>query len=383
MLELILGGYAAIIWFVFIKKKWFPWNIKSQIGSAIGGVLLLATVVFTVNIITPGSEDVRVINFVTEVVPRVQGTITKVAVEGNTVVKKGDILIEIDPKPYQLKVKQLEAQLADTLASAKSLQQNYDAAVANTLGAKAHLDLMNKRLNESTELAKTGAGNRYDVEYYQAEVLKAKSVFDSTKSNENTAKLKLNAVVGEDNASVAQIKSQLESAKYDLESCTVRAPADGYPVAVTVRPGNYAVSMPLRPLMSFVWYDQRIIAFFDQNELRYVKPGNDVELTLKAIPGKVIYGKVDSIIWASSQGQIAQSGTVPTAPAEMLHAPLPLKYAVKIIPIEMDGEPIPTMPMGARGMGGIYTEHLKPLHIVRMLVIRLHAILNNLVFKLP
>jgi multidrug resistance efflux pump len=383
MLELILGGYAAIIWFVFIKKKWFPWNIKSQIGSAIGGVLLLATVVFTVNIITPGSEDVRVINFVTEVVPRVQGTITKVAVEGNTVVKKGDILIEIDPKPYQLKVNQLEAQLADTLASAKSLQQNYDAAVANTLGAKAHLDLMNKRLNESTELAKTGAGNRYDVEYYQAEVLKAKSVFDSTKSNENTAKLKLNAVVGEDNASVAQIKSQLESAKYDLESCTVRAPADGYPVAVTVRPGNYAVSMPLRPLMSFVWYDQRIIAFFDQNELRYVKPGNDVELTLKAIPGKVIYGKVDSIIWASSQGQIAQSGTVPTAPAEMLHAPLPLKYAVKIIPIEMDGEPIPTMPMGARGMGGIYTEHLKPLHIVRMLVIRLHAILNNLVFKLP
>ena len=383
MLELILGGYAAIIWFVFIKKKWLPWNIKSQIGSAIGGIVLLATVVFTVNIITPGTEDVRVINFVTEVVPRVQGTITKVAVEGNTMVKKGDILIEIDPKPYQLKVSQLEAQLADTVASAKSLQQNYDAARANTSAAKAHLDLMSKRLAESSELAKTGAGNRYDVEYYQAEVLKAKSAFDSTKSSENTAKLKLNAVVGEDNASVAQIKSQLDSARYDLESCTVRAPADGYPVAVTVRPGNYAVSMPLRPLMSFVWYDQRIIAFFDQNELRYVKPGNDVELTLKALPGKVIYGKVDSIIWASSQGQIAQSGTVPTAPAEMLHAPLPLKYAVKITPIEMDGEPIPTMPMGARGMGGIYTEHLKPLHIVRMLVIRLHAILNNLVFKLP
>jgi multidrug resistance efflux pump len=383
MLELILGGYAAIIWFVFIKKKWFPWNIKSQIGSAIGGFVLLATIIFTVNIITPGTEDVRVINFVTEVVPRVQGTITKVAVEGNTMVKKGDILIEIDPKPYQLKVSQLEAQLEDTVASAKSLQQTYDAAKANTSGAKAHVDLMIKRLAESTELAKTGAGNRYDVEHYQAEVLKAKSAYSATKSAENTAKLKLNAVVGEDNASVAQIKSQLESAQYDLESCTVRAPADGYPVAVTVRPGNYAVSMPLRPLMSFVWYDQRIIAFFDQNELRYVEPGNDVELTLKALPGKIIYGKVDSIVWASSQGQIAQSGIVPTAPAEMLHAPLPLKYAVKITPIEMDGEPIPTMPMGARGMGGIYTEHVKPLHIVRMLVIRLHAILNNLIFKLP
>ena len=383
MLEIILGGYAGLIWFVFIKKKWLPWNIQSQVGSVIGGLVLSAAIIFTVNVITPGTEDVRVINFVTEVVPRVQGTITKVAVEGNTMVKKGDILIEIDPKPYQLRVSQLEAQLADTVASAKSLQQSYDAAKANTMAVQANLDLMTKRLTESSELAKTGAGNRYDVEFYQAEVQKAKGAFDSAKSAEKTAQLKLNAVIGEDNASVAQIKAQLENARYDLESCIVRAPADGYPVSVTVRPGNYAVAMPLRPLMSFVWYEQRVIAFFDQNELRYVEPGNEVEFTLKAIPGKVIYGKVDSIVWASSQGQIAQSGTVPTAPAEMLHAPLPLKYEVKITPIEMDGEPIPTMPMGARGMGGVYTEHLKPLHIVRMLVVRLHAILNNLVFKLP
>jgi multidrug resistance efflux pump len=383
MLELILGGYVGLIWFIFIKKKWLPWNIKTQMGSAIGGILLLATIVFTVNVITPGSEDVRVINFVTEVVPRVQGTVTKVAVEGNTLVKKGDVLIEIDDTPYRLKVKQLEAQLADTEASSKTLKQTYDAAQANTSGAKANLDLMKKRLAESTELSRTGAGNRYDVEYYQAEVQKAQASYDSTKAAEISAQLKLNAVVGADNASVAQIKAQLESAKYDLESCIVRAPADGYPTAVTIRPGNYAVSMPLRPLMSFVWFDQRVIAFFDQNELRLVEPGNEVEFTLKAIPGKIIYGKVDSIVWASSQGQIAQSGTVPTAPAEMLHAPLPLKYAVKITPIEMDGEPIPTMPMGARGIAGIYTEHFKPLHIVRMLVLRLHAKVNNLVFKLP
>jgi hypothetical protein len=190
-------------------------------------------------------------------------------------------------------------------------------------------------------------------------------------------------MIGEDNASVAQIKAQLENAKYDLESCVVRAPADGYPTAVTVRPGNYAVSMPLRPVMSFVWFDQRIIAFFDQNELRYVQPGDNVEIALKALPGKIVFAKVDSIIWASSQGQIQQSGSIPTAPAEMLHAPLPLKYAVKLTPIEMDGEPIPIMPMGARGIAGIYTDHLHPLHLVRMLVIRLHTILNNLVFKLP
>lgn len=383
MLEIILGGYVALIWFVFVKKKWFPWNIKSQIGSVIGGVVLLATIIFTVNVITPGSEDVRVINFVTEVVPRIQGTVKKVAVEGNTLVKKGEVLIEIDDTPYRLKVKQLEAQLTETEATSKTLKQTFEAAKANTSGAQAHLDLMKKRLTESTELSSSGAGNRYDVELYFAEVQKAQAVLESTQAAQSIAQIKLNAIVGNDNAAVAQIKAQLENAQYDLESCIVRAPADGYPTAVTIRPGNYAVSMPLRPLMSFVWHDQRVVAFFDQNELRYVKPNDAVEFTLKALPGKVIYGKVDSIVWASSQGQIGQSGLVPTAPAEMLHAPLPLKYAVKITPIEMDGEPIPQMPMGARGIAGIYTENLKPLHIVRMLVIRLHAKLYNLVFKLP
>ena len=67
MLEIILGGYCGIIWLIFIKLKLFPWNIQTQIGSAVGGVLLLAAITFTVNIITPGSEDVRVINFVAEV----------------------------------------------------------------------------------------------------------------------------------------------------------------------------------------------------------------------------------------------------------------------------------------------------------------------------
>jgi multidrug resistance efflux pump len=383
MLEIILGGYCGIIWLIFIKLKLFPWNIKTQIGSAIGGVLLLAAITFTVNIITPGSEDVRVINFVTEVVPRVQGTVTQVAVEGNVPVKKGDILVQIDPKPYQLKVNQLEAQLADATATSQTLQQTYDAAKANSLGAKAGLDLMKKRLAESTELNRTGAGNRYDVEYYTAEVAKAQGAYDASKSSENTALLKLNAVVGPDNATVAQIKSQLESAKYDLESCTVRAPADGFPTAVTIRPGNYAVSMPFRPLMSFVWSDQRILAFFDQNELRFVQPGDPAEIALKAVPGKIIYAKVDSIVYAASQGQIQQSGVIPTAPSEMVHAPLPQKYAVKLIPIEVDGQPVPTMPMGARGIAGVYTDHIHPLHLVRMLVLRMHAILYNLVFKLP
>lgn len=383
MLEIIIGGYAAIIWLVFIKFKLLPWNIKSQLGAVAGALFLAASIIFTVNVITPVSEDVRVINMVSEVTTRVPGTVKRVAVEGNVMLKKGDVLVEIDETPYRLKVNQLKAQLADVQANASNLKQDLELAKNNTVAAKAQLDLMNLRLEESTKLANAGAGNQYDVESYRTEVQKALAAFNTSKANEVKANSKLTAMVGDDNASVANVKAQLEAAQYDLDSCIVRAPADGFAVNVVVRPGNYAVAMPLRPLMSFVENEQRIIAFFDQNELRLVKPGDKAEIAMRTIPGKVLYAKVDSIIWANGGGQSVQSGVIPNTPMEHLHAPLPQKYAVKLKLNHEDPEDAPYLAMGARGVGAVYTEHIKPLHLLRMVVLRLDAKINYLIFKLP
>lgn len=383
MLELIIAGYGGIVWLLCIKLKWIPWNIKTQLAAVAGALFIAAVIIFTVNVITPVSEDVRVINMVTEVVPRVQGTVKRVAIEGNTMLKKGDVLIELDDTPYRLKVKQLKAQLADTQANANNLHQDVDSAKSKSLAAKAQFDLMQLRLAESVKLSNSGAGNQYDVEFYKAEVQKAQGAFNSAKADEAKAKSKLDAVVGEDNAVVAQVKAQLEAAEYDVESCIIRAPADGFPVNVVIRPGNFAVAMPLRPVMSFVEHEQRIIAFFDQNELRLVQPGDKAEIALKTIPGKVLSAKVDSIIWANGQGQSMQSGAVPNTPMEYLHAPLPQKYAVKLKLNKVEGEDLPYVAMGARGVGAIYTHHIEPLHLLRMVVIRLDAKIHYLVFKLP
>ncbi|QBC43841.1 HlyD family secretion protein [Iodobacter fluviatilis] len=382
MLEIILGGYAFLVWLVFIKLKLFPWNIQSQVGSVAGAIVLAASIIFTINVVTPSSSDVRVINFVAEIVPRVQGIVTRVAIEGNTLIKKGDVLLEIDNTPYRLKVKELEAKLAEATASARTLWQDLDSAKSSSIAAQAHLDLMKKRYAESSELAKLGAGNQYDVESFGTEVKKAEAALSNAKTAEVKVQTKLEGVVGPDMASVAQVKAQLESARYDLESTVIRAPADGIAINVMVRPGNYLVSMPFRPAMSFVEHEQRILAFFDQNELRYVKPGDKAEIALQTLPGELLFAKVDSIVWANGQGQIAQSGVVPNAPMEVVRAPLAQKYAVKLIPVAKDGEVLPFIPMGARGGGAIYTDKMAPLHLLRMVMIRGQAILNYLVLKL-
>lgn len=382
MLELIIGGYCGLVWLIFIKLKWFPWNIKTQIGAATGAIVLAATIIFTINVVSPSSSDVRVINFVAEIVPRVAGTVTRVAVEGNTMIKKGDVLIEIDNTPYRLKVKELQAKLADATASAKTLWQDLDNAKSNTSAAQAQLDLMKKRLAQAAELAKAGAGNQFDVENFATEVKKAESAVASAKTAEVKVTTKLEGVVGPDLASVAQIKAQLEAAQYDLDSTVIRAPADGYAVNVAVRPGNYLVAMPFKPAMSFVEHEQRILAFFAQNELRFVQPGDKAEVALKTLPGELIFAKVDSIVWANGQGQLTQSGVIPNAPSEMLHAPLAQKFAVKLIPVAKEGEKLPFIPMGSRGGGAVYTEKLAALHLLRMVMIRAQSLVNYLVLKL-
>ena len=62
MLEIIIGGYAFIIWLLFIKLKIFPWNIQTQVGAVAGAIVLAASIIFTINVVTPSSSDVRVLN---------------------------------------------------------------------------------------------------------------------------------------------------------------------------------------------------------------------------------------------------------------------------------------------------------------------------------
>ncbi|MBK8318324.1 MAG: hypothetical protein IPL05_06800 [Betaproteobacteria bacterium] len=53
MLELIIGGYAALVWLLCIKLKVIPWNIKTQVGAVAGAIALSATIIFTINVVTP------------------------------------------------------------------------------------------------------------------------------------------------------------------------------------------------------------------------------------------------------------------------------------------------------------------------------------------
>jgi len=79
---LILGIYSFLVWLVFIKFKWLPWNIYSQVAVVVVAIAGLTAMILTLNVVAPSSSDVRVINYAVEVVPRVTGRVIEVPIEG-------------------------------------------------------------------------------------------------------------------------------------------------------------------------------------------------------------------------------------------------------------------------------------------------------------
>jgi multidrug resistance efflux pump len=125
---LLLGIYAFFVWLIFIKLKWLPWNITTQVIVVIIPIVGMAALILLLNIYAPSSSDVRVYKYTVPIVAQVKGRVVEVPIEeGNVPVKKGDVLFKIDPTPYQLAVAQLEAQLANASASERELTSLYAA----------------------------------------------------------------------------------------------------------------------------------------------------------------------------------------------------------------------------------------------------------------
>src|SRR5574341_2623957 len=106
---LLLGIYSFFVWLIFIKFKWLPWNTGTKVTVVIIPLVGLAALILLLNIFAPSSSDVRVYKYTVPIVSQVRGRVLEVpVVEGNVLVKKGEVLFRIDPTPYQLDVRSEE-----------------------------------------------------------------------------------------------------------------------------------------------------------------------------------------------------------------------------------------------------------------------------------
>jgi len=375
---LLLGIYSFFVWLIFIKFKWLPWNTTSQVTVAIIPIVALTALILTLNVVAPSSADVRVFKYTVPIVSQVRGRVIEVPVEeGNRLVRKGDVLFRVDPTPYQLAVDSLAAQLIGAKGGDQQLREQLRAAQSNSAAIRARIKLTRNRVEQNRELAKTGAGNRFDFEQSEADLRDQEAQLAASVADEAQVRAQLAATVGGDIASVAKIKADLANAEWELDQTTVRSPCDCYVINLVLRPGAFVAGMPFNPVMTLVEADGQVVALFNQNELHQIEPGNYAEFTLQTNPGRIIRAKVDSIIWAQGMGQMQQSGTIPMT--GVLAAP-PNRFAVKFDVEEADRAIL--VAAGAAGHAAVYTNHGKMIHILRMVILRVGAYFDYLVLKL-
>ena len=349
MIALLVIIYTAVVLVLFKVLRIAPTAFRIA-GLVLTGILMIGGVVVAWMLSSPISERLVTSQYVVQLVPYVKGQVKVVHAQVNQPIKKGEILLEIDPTPYQYTVNQIQA----SLEQAKS-------AVAN---AKANL---NKAI-AADELAKIKETNALGTQRQYAGAISTQDVAVAVQS-----RLEADATVQQAQAAVVQaqsnvpvVKAQLDDALFNLDQCKMRAPGDGYVVNWLVQPGTMLSPVTAAAAGTFVdTSDIALVAVFPQNYLTYVEKGDAVEIVLDPYPGTIFTAKVDHVIPATGGGQFAPSGTIPNA-ANIGSDGL---YAVRI---NFDDEAVARkLSLGSGGSAAIYTTHGKPVHIISKVVMRM------------
>jgi multidrug resistance efflux pump len=322
MIVILILIYSSFYFLFFEKAKWLDKTIRNiSIFSGVG-VVLIASVVFSWYTFSPISGDARVVRYVIPIVPNVKGQVLEVYVQPMTPLKKDSKLFQIDPSVYQFNVNKLEAQIAQYKAQKKLAEIN---------------------LNRANLLIKTNAIAQADADTWQA--------------NKDIAI-----------ASINSTQAALDSAIWQLDETTVRAPHDGFVPNLQLRPGSYVTSIALASSMAFVSDESSdIAASFSQSAIRRVDVGDEIEIVFNTIPGKVFSGKIEKVIKVSSQAQLTASSKLPT----MTGAPVNDRWGIRV---KLDNEQqAKELPQGAAGTLAVYTSEGKALHIISKVTLRMKA----------
>jgi multidrug resistance efflux pump len=224
---------------------------------------------------------------------------------------------------------------------------------------------------------KTGAGDSFALQKAETDLRDLEAQYASAVAAEGQVRARQEAQVDGDIADVAEIKAKLANARWELQQTTTVAPADGWVINLQLRPGSFVAPLAQMVALTFVEDEFQVIAMYNQNELYKVEPGNEAEFSLPTMPGQIIKAKVESIVWAQGQGQIAPSGVLPgtgTVPMQ------PGRFAVKLGVAERHSDAF--FAAGAVGHGAIYTNHGKAIQILRKVFLRVSAKLDYIIAKL-
>ena len=257
---------------------------------------------------TQTTDDAYVQADFTFVAPQVSGTVDQVLIKDNQRVQKGDLIATIDNRDFVVALDSAKAQANSAKASVASLQAKLtyqDSLVQQAQAAveadTASLKLAQLNLKRYTNLATDGSGTVQAREEAQAKLAIQKANLHKNQAGLAAAKQQieiLHADIEKAKAVLVQAKARVVDAELKLSYTQITAPIDGIVGQKSVRVGAYV--NPGSPILVVVPLDKVFVsANYRETQLANVKVGQEVEIKVDALPGKILRGHVDSLSPAS------------------------------------------------------------------------------------
>ena len=304
----------------------------------------------------PQTDDATLrANFI-GVAPHASGHIVEFHVRDNQYVQAGDLLLEIDPRPYELAVAGAKAGLSLTrkeVAALKEALSVADAAIvraeAQRLAAEASVERAQAEFQEADDhvkrlepllLKEFATADQLEaarthrqvadtgVREAQKLLLAASAAVDEAKLQ----RLRAEDAIGQEgdvNARIAAAEAQLHEAELNLEYCRVTAPFSGKVVNFNLSPGEFArAGVDLFTLVDTrTWY---VVANFRETQLKHIEEGSPAEIYLQFKGGKRFKGKVVGLAWAV----LPEDGTtvmgLPNVPRNLDWVRLAQRFPVRV-----------------------------------------------------
>ena len=254
------------------------------------------------------TDDAQIGADISPVIPRVAGYVKDVRVNDNQHVKKGDTLLILDNRDYEIKVEQAEAALEIAQTNLNTAKATTTAARANISTSQASVGTVDAQI-EAAKVNLWRASQDYDryanlikdhsitlQQYEQALAAKqtAEKQLSILQEQKKQAQQQTNAVSVQSNATASQInvasatihqrQVDVDAAKLNLSYTVITAPEDGLVSKVNVQPGQFVQAG--QPLFSVVHSDNVwVIANFKETQLDKMKEGQKVIIKADAYHG--------------------------------------------------------------------------------------------------
>ncbi len=255
------------------------------------------------------TDDANIDGRAISIAPQVSGNVVSLDVNDNQFVHKGDPLIHIDNRQYVIDRELAEAQLATAKGqlagfryAAEVAHKNFPAQldVAKAQLAAAQAALFKAQADYKRQQALPAqATSQQDVDDATAALRQAEAQVSQAQAQVEQAQPvpqrigQAEAEVTQYGGQVAQAQARLDQALLNLSYTVVTAPQDGWITKRNVEVGNYVT--PGEQIFSIVSPQIWVTANFKESQLRWMRPGQSVTISVDAYPELNLKGHVDSI----------------------------------------------------------------------------------------